>query len=75
MLNSLLRFKKKNPLFVLGVSNSECVGCCYSEPLLKKIHNEFSVGNFMYKGRKIPVVRVDMAKESKIFDKEGVLFE
>jgi hypothetical protein len=71
----LFRFKKKHPVFILGVSNSECSTCCYSEPLLQEIAQEFDAGNFLHKGKKIPVVRVDIATDGIIFEREGVLFE
>lgn len=67
--------KKKSSFFILGVSNSECLTCCQTEPLLKRISEEFEAKNYNFKGRKIPVIRVDMAKDSAIFEKEGILFE
>jgi hypothetical protein len=44
-------FKKKNQLFVLGLSDSTCETCCHSEPLLSRLREEFQVGNYLNKVR------------------------
>lgn len=32
-------FKKQNPLFIIGVSDSDCALCCTTERLLKNLQN------------------------------------
>ena len=71
----MCRYKKKTKFFILAVSNSECNNCCQSEPLLKKTHDEFKTGNWLYKGKSIQIARVDMATDKDIFERESVLFE
>jgi len=46
---SYANFKKKNSLFILGMSDSTCQSCCTSEPLLNKLRQDFQSGNYMNK--------------------------
>ena len=52
-------FKTKNKVFVLGLSDSECTECCYIEPMLKHLHSMLAT-NFTFKGKKIPIARMDI---------------
>lgn len=34
------KFKKDNNIFILGLSDSTCSGCCVSEPMLSNLHQD-----------------------------------
>lgn len=40
------QFKKKNPMFVLGMSDSNCALCCTSETFLKALRDDFQAGHY-----------------------------
>lgn len=44
-------FKKQNPLFIIGLSDSDCALCCTTERLLKNLQEEFKAKNYVYKVR------------------------
>ena len=50
-------FKKQNPVFIIGMSDSTCDLCCTTEPLLKELHDLFLSGQHTYKVRihKVPI--------------------
>ena len=52
-------FKAHNKVFILGLSDSDCDKCCYMESMLDHLKNLLST-NFTYKGRPIPVARIDI---------------
>ncbi|CDW89510.1 UNKNOWN [Stylonychia lemnae] len=68
-------FKKKNELFILGVSDSECPLCCQSEPLLKELQDLFQNNKYLYKGKKIQIARIDTSKKNQFLEKEEITFE
>ena len=59
---SITKFKARNPLFVLAVSDSSCAECCFSERLL---HNFITSAD-----RPVPVARVDKHTETKLLRQE-----
>eukprot|EP00826_Nyctotherus_ovalis_P039507 TRINITY_DN3806_c0_g1_i4.p1 TRINITY_DN3806_c0_g1~~TRINITY_DN3806_c0_g1_i4.p1 ORF type:complete len:315 (-),score=62.27 TRINITY_DN3806_c0_g1_i4:36-956(-) len=52
-------FKADNKVFILGLSDSECAKCCYIEPLLNRLQTLLAE-NYTYRGRRIPIARVDI---------------
>lgn len=66
--SNYMKFKKENKLFVLGISDSECVHCCHSEPLLHQMWEDFqdqiytAPGN-KKKNKQIKVARIDTSKK------------
>jgi hypothetical protein len=69
-----VKYKKKKPYFILGVSDGNCEKCCQTEPLLKELENMTESGILSLtedaKGgkwegkrvhKKIPIMRVDVA--------------
>ena len=45
-------FKKKNPVFILGLSAKDCTQCCQTEDILNQFSQESKDGNYQYKVRK-----------------------
>ena len=68
-------FKEKNPIFILGLTDSQCKKCCYGEVLLEDIIYAFRNGKVKYKHDKIPVVRADLLRDKKILEEENVRYE
>ena len=58
-----ISFKKKNKIFILGISNSECETCCQNEPLLRFMQGSMKNKTYSYKGKKIPIARIDTSKK------------
>ncbi len=52
-------YKKTHPVFLLGLSDSECEKCCYIEPMLNLLHNLLST-RFLYKGKPVPLARINI---------------
>jgi hypothetical protein len=55
-------FKKQNPLFVIGLSDSDCALCCTTERLLKNLQDEFKAKKYVYKVR---ITRVNVSRKTK----------
>ena len=73
--SNFMKFKKDNQLFVLGISDSECVHCCHSELLLHSLWEDFQdqIYTFQTKKKKtktIKVARIDTSKKHE-FLKNG----
>lgn len=49
-------------MFVLGISSTDCLECCESEPLLLKLQEKFKANVFTFYGKHIPIARIDFAK-------------
>jgi len=62
-------FKKQNKVFLLGLSDSECTKCCYMERMISKL-KELLETEFKYKGKKIPVARIDIKTARGSFAKD-----
>jgi len=66
-------FKKKNSMFVLGISDSSCNRCCYTEPLFDILKRQFD--DKTYTGKKfskIKIARVDAASRPALLQEEGI---
>jgi len=69
------QFVKKNPFFVLGLTDSSCVKCCESEPLLAYLKEKTASREFTYPHKdpkkkkiirkEIPIVRVDLGDRTQ----------
>lgn len=68
-------FKKNNEVFILGISDSLCRTCCQNEPFLKKLQTIFHEGKFKYKGKKIPIARIDVSKKHAFMVRDDIMFE
>lgn len=84
-------FSKKNPLFVIGVSDSQCSDCCESEGLLLELDALSKNGTLTWtsetkskkkkknktKVHKIPIVRIDTndKDETAAFRDIGFMFK
>lgn len=73
-LSDSCRFKKENTFFILGVSDSECPTCCQSETILKELQELFHLDKFLYKGKRIPIARMDISK-GNLLEKDMITFE
>lgn len=68
------KFKKKYPMFVLGVADSSQPSMCDTEPLLSDLQANFETGRFTYPVKKknkeerkpITVARIDAADKKQI---------
>jgi hypothetical protein len=58
-----LDFKKKNKLFILGISDKQCLTCCQDEPLLAFIKNAMHNKTYSYNGKRVPIARIDSSKK------------
>jgi len=69
----LLSLKKKNEIFVLGVSDSQCETCCQTEGILA----DFIALGLSHKGKTIPVLRIDISTKASnaILKKEDIQFD
>ena len=65
--------KKKNEIFVLGVSDSLCETCCQTEGILA----DFIGLGLSHKGKTVPVLRIDISAKSSnaILKKEDIQFD
>lgn len=65
---TIAKFKKDFPLYIVGMSDSECKLCCTTEPLLKALSEEFALNNYLYKVRssifKVFLEQIDPRGES-----------
>jgi len=57
------KYKKSNNIFVMGISDSSCLGCCTSEEFLNDLYQDFQNEIYTFKGKKIPIARVDLSKK------------
>ena len=64
--------KKNHKVFIVSVSDSLCLSCCQDEPLLAKFIKDRPT--LKYKGKEIPVVRVDAAQKQDFIEEEGLSF-
>jgi len=67
-------FKKKNKVFILGVSDSNCVECCQDEPLLAFLTKSFEEKTYGLKKKPIPIVRIDTSVKHDFIIREGLEF-
>ena len=58
-----LDFKKKNKLFIVGISDSKCYTCCQDEPLLYFVKNAMKNKTYSFNGKKVPIARIDTSKK------------
>jgi hypothetical protein len=42
------KFKKDNEVFVLGISDSQCEHCCFTEGMLNSVHSGFQTQMHTY---------------------------
>lgn len=70
-----LPFKKNNKLFILSISDSKCETCCQDEPLLRFLKGSMLNNTYSYKGKKIPIARIDTSKKLNFLEKEGLVFD
>jgi len=70
------KFKKANKkMFVLGVSDSSCNRCCFTEQVLNYLVETFDSATYAgKKGEKLKVARVDLAERYDFIEKEGISF-
>ncbi len=66
------KLKKENKLFVLSASDSFCSTCCQDEPVLASFINDRS--HLKYKGKQIPIVRVDASRRYSFLENDGLVF-
>lgn len=59
----------------MGVSDAKCLTCCTTEPLLKELQDLFKDNKFLFKGKKIPIARIDVSKKHAFFEKDEIFFE
>lgn len=65
-------FKKGKKLFVVGVSDKNCLQCCNSEYLLNEMQQVFANMTYTHKGKRIQVARADVASKAAFLDKESL---
>ena len=70
-----LPFKKSNKIFILSISNSNCEKCCQDEPLLRFLQGSMRNNTYSYKGKKVPIARIDTKDKLKFMEKEGFNFD
>lgn len=46
--DNYFKFKKKNFMYVVGVSSAECETCCALEPLLNELHDLVKDKSYAY---------------------------
>lgn len=58
---SLNQYKQEHEVFILAMTDTTCDSCCRGEVLLDEIYQMFKAGDISYKGKPIPIVRVDIS--------------
>jgi hypothetical protein len=65
--------KKEIPLFIVGISAGSCEECCQHEPLFARFMHERE-GGIRFKGKEIPVMRIDADQRVELLTKANLLF-
>lgn len=63
---------------MLGLSDSSCMSCCQSEPILHSVWQDFQDGRFVFATKKkskitIPIARVDISKKYSVLEDEKLI--
>jgi hypothetical protein len=70
-LDELREFKAKHNVYLVGISSSRCDKCCQGEIIMDQVHKAFVNKEVAYKGKQIPVLRIDFMNfidlQSKFF--------
>jgi hypothetical protein len=69
-INTLSSIRKGHDVFILGISKTDCDGCCTGEIILSQVQKLFELGELEYEGKILPIVRVDISKYSRQMEEE-----
>lgn len=69
----LREFKKRNKVYFLAISSTLCEKCCQGEVILDQVNRAFEDKEVAYKGKPIPVIRIDISTfQGDLMEEEGL---